>query len=69
MELKQLYVKATGEAFGSPPTGGKGKADGDKKKAKKGGGDGQPKQMDTRKADKAKKVCRRVYCTTSVCGS
>lgn len=53
LELKQLYVKATGEAFGA---GAKGKADSDKKKKKGGGGDGQPKQMDTRKADKAKKV-------------
>lgn len=62
LELKQLYVKATGEAFGAPPSGGKGKTDGEKnKKTKKGGGDGQPKQMDTRKADKAKKVCRRVF--------
>eukprot|EP00904_Undaria_pinnatifida_P002120 jgi/Undpi1/11909/HiC_scaffold_4.g01608.m1 len=53
LELKQLYVKATGEAFGA---GAKGKADSDKKKKKGGGGDGQPKQMDTRKADKAKKA-------------
>ncbi|CAM9859881.1 unnamed protein product, partial [Laminaria digitata] len=56
LELKQLYVKATGEAFGAP-SGGKGNTDSDKKKKKsKGGGDGQPKQMDTRKADKARKV-------------
>lgn len=52
--MKQLYVKATGTAYGPPP---------DQKKAKKGkekknnnNKDGQPKQMDTRKADKAKKV-------------
>lgn len=46
--MKQLYVKATGTAYGPAP---------DKKKSKKGKNkDGQPKQMDTRKADKAKKV-------------
>lgn len=57
MELKQLYVKATGMAYG-PPAADKGK--GKKSKGKTGGegkGEGgQPKQMDTRKADKARKV-------------
>lgn len=48
--MKQLYVKATGTAYGPP-------SDGKKKKSKAGGGGGdQPKQMDTRKADKARKV-------------
>lgn len=61
LELKQLFVKATGEAFGAS-SGAKGKADSDKKKKKKEGGDGQPKHMDTRKADKAKKVGG--YCIT-----
>lgn len=46
LELKQRYVKATGTAYGPAP---------DKKKGKKDK-DSQPKQMDTRKADKAKKV-------------
>lgn len=45
-------MKATGTAYGPPA------ADKSKKKNKAGGkGDaGQPKQMDTRKADKARKV-------------
>lgn len=48
LELKQLYVKATGVAYGPAPKPKKGK--------NKATGDSQPKQMDTRKADKAKKV-------------
>ncbi|CAM9909829.1 unnamed protein product [Scytosiphon promiscuus] len=49
LELKQLYVKATGQAFGPPPS--------DKKsKDRKTPAGNQPKQMDTRKADKAKKA-------------
>lgn len=52
--MKQLYVKATGVAYG-PPSADKGKVKG--KAGGKGIGDGgQPKQMDTRKADKARKV-------------
>ncbi|CAN0381171.1 unnamed protein product [Pylaiella littoralis] len=46
LELKQRYVKATGTAYGPAP---------DRKKGKKDK-DSQPKQMDTRKADKAKKA-------------
>lgn len=57
LELKQLYVKATGTAFGPPPSDKKAKKGKGKAPASGGGGGGgQPKQMDTRKADKAKKV-------------
>ena len=57
LKLKQLYVKATGVAYG-PPSADKGnKIKGKGKAGGKGIGDGgQPKQMDTRKADKARKV-------------
>ncbi|CAM9440522.1 unnamed protein product [Ectocarpus sp. 4 AP-2014] len=57
LELKQLYVKATGTAFGPPPSDKKAKKGKGKAPASGGGGGGgQPKQMDTRKADKAKKA-------------
>lgn len=45
MELKQLYVKATGEQWGAPL----------EKKSPKDSSS-STKQMDTRKADKARKV-------------
>lgn len=74
LELKQLYVKATGTAFGPPPSDKKAKKGKGKAPASGGGGGGgggQPKQMDTRKADKAKKVSlttavRYFYCTNTV---
>ena len=47
MELKQLYVKATGEPWGAPLE--------EKKKPPKESSS-STKQMDTRKADKARKV-------------
>lgn len=59
LELKQLYVKATGEAYGSPADDSKAnkkKKKTEEEKSKDGGGEGQPKHMDTRKADKARKV-------------
>eukprot|EP00903_Cladosiphon_okamuranus_P012906 g12050.t1 len=57
LELKQLYVKATGTAYG-PPAADKGKKSSKSKAGGKGGGgqSEQPKQMDTRKADKARKA-------------
>ena len=54
--MKQLYVKATGVAYG-PPAAEQGKKSKSQKTGVNGKGDGgQPKQMDTRKADKARKV-------------
>lgn len=59
LELKQLYEKATGDAYGPPPSSGKSKG-----KKKSAGGRGQEKQVDTKKADKEAK--RVSYSTTHV---
>lgn len=67
LELKQLYVKATGTAY-EPPAADKGNKSKNKSKAAgKGGAEEpeQPKQMDTRKADKARKVLHTTTRTAS----
>lgn len=59
LELKQLYQKATGEAFGPPgKTEKTEKKTGGPKGGPRGAGhEGQKKQVDTKKADKeAKRV-------------
>ncbi|CAM9750858.1 unnamed protein product [Ascophyllum nodosum] len=56
LELKQLFVKATGDQWGAAADGGKAKKS-NKEGRKSGDKQQQPtKQMDTRKADKARKL-------------